>query len=199
LADVSKRRGRPVNPDTRTAILNAAASLIQERGYDQASVDAIAHRAHAGKQTIYRLWGSKARLVADLVRTRTLPFPNVSVPDTGDLRADLVSWQAESLPLITESTMGSVIRALIIDQATIDTTESIKVSLDLPASRADRLRVRLEKARERGEIRQDADLGAAVDLIVGAHVRGLLHLTSLTEDRAEAWADLLVAALRPWP
>lgn len=85
-----RQRGRPRSDLSRQAILQAALDLIAEVGYRNTTIEAIAARAGAGKQTIYRWWPGKADLVLDAVTTdaaRVIP-----VPDTGDLRADLTAF-----------------------------------------------------------------------------------------------------------
>ena len=47
-------RGRPRDPRRREAILEAAAMLLVEVGYDRMTVDALAARAGVSKPTIYR-------------------------------------------------------------------------------------------------------------------------------------------------
>ena len=49
------------------AILRAALDLMAEHGVGGLTVDAVAARAGVGKQTIYRHWGSRARLVHDAI------------------------------------------------------------------------------------------------------------------------------------
>jgi AcrR family transcriptional regulator len=61
----TKLRGRPRSDATRRAILDAAYDLVVAHGYAKVTTDAIAARAGAGKQTIYRWWPSKADLVLD--------------------------------------------------------------------------------------------------------------------------------------
>ena len=50
---------------SRQAILDAAAELIAEVGFRRLTIEAIAVRAGAGKQTIYRWWPSKGAVVFD--------------------------------------------------------------------------------------------------------------------------------------
>ena len=53
------RIGRPRSTAADDAILRAALDIIVEHGIHDASVDDIAARAHAGKDTIYRRWPHK--------------------------------------------------------------------------------------------------------------------------------------------
>jgi AcrR family transcriptional regulator len=91
-ATVSKavrQRGRPRSDLSRQSILQAALELIAEVGYRNTTIEAIAARAGAGKQTIYRWWSGKADLVLDAVTADAAR--EIPVPDTGDLRTDLTT------------------------------------------------------------------------------------------------------------
>jgi Tetracyclin repressor-like, C-terminal domain/Bacterial regulatory proteins, tetR family len=79
---------RPGMSSTRvTEILHATVAVLQEVGYDQLTMDAVAHAARAGKATLYRRWSSKAELVVEAV-CHTEPVPT---PNTGQLRLDLLA------------------------------------------------------------------------------------------------------------
>lgn len=52
---------------SRQAILAGALGELSERGYGGFTIDAVAGRAGVARSTIYRLWGNKARLVADAI------------------------------------------------------------------------------------------------------------------------------------
>jgi AcrR family transcriptional regulator len=191
-----ERRGRPPSPATRQAILEAAAALVREDGYRQTSVAAIAKRAHASNKTVYRIWGSKARLVADAVLTGALPFPVVAVPDTGDLRADLVAWLDESLVVGNEPNTLSIVRALVAEQSmTAGEGNAVTGPAFGPILRA--LHERLETGRRRGEIRPEADADAAIALLVGAQTMGFLDSVEFDKDRARAWVDVIAGGIEP--
>ncbi len=87
------RAGRPtggrLGGDRELEILRAAFELLGEVGYEGLRLDAIAARARTSKATLYRHWPGKAQLVADAVRA-CKDFPH-DVPDTGDLREDLLA------------------------------------------------------------------------------------------------------------
>lgn len=81
------KRGRPRSEAAREAILSAALRLGVEQGLRQVTIDAIAHEAGVGKQTIYRWWSNKY----DVLIEALLAFANevLDVPQTGDLLVDL--------------------------------------------------------------------------------------------------------------
>lgn len=53
-------------------------------------MEAVAARAGTSKAVIYRRWPSRARLLIAALRRRVTPLAE-KVPDTGDLRSDLVA------------------------------------------------------------------------------------------------------------
>jgi len=63
-----KRTARHAAPDSRTAILRAAALEFAEQGYDAARVDRIAVRARLNKAMLYYHFGSKQALYLDVLR-----------------------------------------------------------------------------------------------------------------------------------
>src|SRR5690349_9295898 len=87
--DVVAAQIRPrVEGDREQEILDAALTVLGEVGYDRLTMDAVAQRAKASKATLYRRWNSKATLVVEaLARAKETP----PIPDTGDLRTDLLT------------------------------------------------------------------------------------------------------------
>jgi len=64
------RRGRPPDPDKRRAIARAATRIFLARGFQGASMDAIARAAGVSKLTLYSHFGDKDRLFQEIVRAR---------------------------------------------------------------------------------------------------------------------------------
>ncbi len=89
-----RRRGDALN----AAIYRATLDELAESGYAGLTMERVAERAKASKASLYRRWPSRLELVAEAVRT-VLPTPE-SVPDTGELRGDLIAM------------LGQVARAL---------------------------------------------------------------------------------------
>ncbi len=52
--------------ESANAILDAAAEILSEGGNAAFTMEAVARRARAGKQTIYRWWPNRARLLLDV-------------------------------------------------------------------------------------------------------------------------------------
>ena len=108
----SRRRGEQL----LEAVHSAALEEISEVGLRGASMDRIAHRAGTGKAALYRRWPNVRALALDVfiaTLDEALPAAN---PDTGSLRADLLS----SLTLLSrelDSNLGIVMRELISEAA----------------------------------------------------------------------------------
>jgi AcrR family transcriptional regulator len=83
----TRRRG----PELEDALLTAAWAELMEGGYGKFTIDAVADRAHTGRQVLYRRWPSRWDLVLAAVIHYQQHNP-VIIPDTGDLRDDLIAY-----------------------------------------------------------------------------------------------------------
>jgi AcrR family transcriptional regulator len=166
-AEAAVAAARPrVEGDREQEILDAALEVLAEVGYDRLTMDAVAQRAKASKATLYRRWNSKAKLVVEsLTRMKTTP----DVPDTGDLRADLLTAFCGMGGLTdhdTTSTFGAVVTAVTTDP---EFAAEFREQVVGPKSRVSR-RV-FERARDRGQLREGVDL----DLVAPALAGIVLH------------------------
>ncbi len=80
--------GRPLNTAIDEQLLGATQDLLIEEGFERLTMDAVAKRCGASKATIYRRWPSKTALV---VAAAAALFQAPELPDTGDLREDLLA------------------------------------------------------------------------------------------------------------
>ncbi len=85
-ATAPRTRGRPREADRTPAIMKATMELVDEAGYDHLRIQDVAERAGVGLATIYRRWPTKQALFIDALHAREL-----ELPDTGDVRADLLA------------------------------------------------------------------------------------------------------------
>lgn len=94
-------------------VLDAAIALFAERGIDAASMDAIAEVSGVSKATIYKHWPNKETLCLEALGYLFGADTRHPVPDTGDLRADLIArlsrQPAEDRRQIRERIMPHVI------------------------------------------------------------------------------------------
>jgi AcrR family transcriptional regulator len=151
-----------VEGDREREILDAALEVLSEVGYDRLTMDAVAQRAKASKATLYRRWNSKATLVVDALATQKASPP---VPDSGDLRTDLLTAFCGMGGLTdhdTTQTFGAVMTALSTDPEFRTRVLQPKAQLS---------RALFQRAVDRGEVRTDLDL----DLVAPALAGIVLH------------------------
>jgi AcrR family transcriptional regulator len=155
----------------------------------------VATRAGVGKQTIYRWWPSRAALVLEayLAGSEAIPPPPHHDSVRDDVRALLVWLSA----VLAQPIGGRILAGLIADmQHDHDLAEGFR--RDVVPARRSRMLAALERGRERGEIRADADLEVAVDTLHGAvFYRLLLSGAPLDDEFAQRVAQQVVDGLAP--
>ncbi|MGZ4493773.1 MAG: TetR/AcrR family transcriptional regulator [Nocardioides sp.] len=160
---VRRGRGRPRDPATDTRITNAAAELMLHRGFDRMTVDDVAARAGVGKATVYRRWPSKDDLA--VAAMGTLFAAEIPEPDTGTLAEDLrLSYQ--HVLVFLNSPEGAAFLRMSIAESVRDERIAALYRESTQRREAEARRT-FERARERGEVRPDADLDLAVQWLGG--------------------------------
>jgi AcrR family transcriptional regulator len=183
-----------VEGDREQEILDAALEVLADAGYDRLTMDAVAHRAKASKATLYRRWNSKATLVVEaLARVKGMP----TIPDTGDLRTDLLQTFCGLGGLTdhdTTATLGAVLTAV-----STDPEFAVEFRRQVVEPKARVSRVIFERARDRGELRDDLDL----DIVVPALAGIVLHRVYVFGDKPDsqlierAVDQVILPAVRP--
>jgi AcrR family transcriptional regulator len=142
-----------IEGDREQEILDATLEVLADVGYDRLTMDAVAAKARASKATLYRRWSSKASLVIEALHHSKGPH---EVPDTGSLREDLRAAFCGIGGLgdpETLRTFASVLTALVRDP---EFAECFRRDVVEPKSAYSRQI--WERARDRGELRDDIDL-----------------------------------------
>ena len=191
--DLDVRRGRRRSERSHRAILAATQELLVERSYSEVTIEGIAARAGVGKQTIYRWWPSKAALVLEayLAGSDVVPQPAEQPTVREDVRA-LLAWL---IAVLARPTGGRVVAGLVGDlQHDVDLAEGFH--RDVVPARREAMLAALERGRDRGEIRTDADLELAVDALHGAiFYRLLLSGEPLDDTFAGRLADQVLGGI----
>ncbi len=107
--------GRQIDPrveHTRRVVLQAAAEVVAERGFADASIDAIAQRSGVARSTIYRHWPDRMTLLLGAVRS-LLPPPQV--PTDGDARSILTALATQLSEMLAAEPLGSIVATLIAE------------------------------------------------------------------------------------
>jgi AcrR family transcriptional regulator len=95
----------------RAAVLQATQDELVEHGFDGLSMDQVAARAGVGKTTVYRRWGTTARLVTDLMTE--LAEQSSPPPGTGGIDGDLRANALSVLGAINDPRLGATFQAVI--------------------------------------------------------------------------------------
>lgn len=191
----SMQRSREPNPArrnerSRQAILAATRELVQEWGYGKVTIEAIAARAGVGKQTIYRWWPSKGAVVFDsvLALSESPEGEGVSLPDTGDLEADLKAVMRATAAEFSEPAFDALIRALTVETMQDEALAALyRERLEAPLNRAKR--ARLLSAQRSGQLPADADLDLFLEVLYAPFIQRWLARSGPLDD---AYADRLV-------
>jgi AcrR family transcriptional regulator len=140
-------------------VLQATLDVIAEQGVMGISVDTVAARSGVSKATIYRHWGSRARLIHAAISS--LQPPSIE-PDTGSLRGDLVALLTSLVDYFDSPTVARVFPSFL-DAAVRDPEFATLRQETLRMGRASFERV-VRMGIARGELPHEVDVHLVVDL-----------------------------------
>ncbi|WP_028645482.1 TetR/AcrR family transcriptional regulator [Nocardioides sp. URHA0020] len=147
-------------------ILEATLQVLADVGYDRLTMDAVAAKAKASKATLYRRWTNKVSLVIEaLQHTKSAR----DLPDTGSLRGDLQQVFCGVGGLVDPTAVAMF--ASVLTAITRDADFAAAFRRDVIAPKIAVSRQLWERARDRGELRDDID----VDLLEPALAGIVLH------------------------
>lgn len=182
---------RPRSDDE--TILQAALEVIADVGVAGLTVDAVAAHAGVGKATIYRHWGSRARLVHAAL------FANLhewTEPDTGSLRGDVVLLLEQLVEYLGEPDSARVFTSFL-EAAARDPELRMLLDETEQAGRS-RFARAIRRGIDRDELPPDVDVRLLVDLLMSPVVyrRVLVPSTVRPRDVARV-VDTVLAAFAP--
>lgn len=192
LSTGSRAAGRPREPETDQRILDAAFQLMAQQGYVRMSMDAVAAAAGVTKPTIYRRWSSKI----DLAMAALVAYCDASRPlVVGDTRADLIA-EMEHFRLAMERPYGMSLLGTVLaeEYETPELLAAFRAHLVVPRRSA--LRSILDAAQARGELRPDADISLAVNMLVGAYYAQYLAAVPFARNWSENLVDAVLVGLQ---
>lgn len=147
----------PRTERTRETVLAAAAELLADRGFERVTIDGLAERSGVARSTIYRNWPERAQLLAQAF---AVMCPHHAEVDEGSLEADLRLIGTTLAQGLAHEDWGRALPSLI---AAADHDADLReASVAFTGERRAALRSVLVRARERGEVRPEADLDQAV-------------------------------------
>jgi AcrR family transcriptional regulator len=192
------QRGRPRSDRAERAILDAAREILVTEGFAGLRLEHVAARAGVAKTTIYRRWATKEELC--LAVLEELAGPHIRIDQTGDTRQELRAATANALRAVVETDFGPVIEALV-SQIAMNPQIGDPFRATIVQGRRDEIRRAVMRGMARGDLRADADVEIATELLVGPVYFRLLFGGELTEDFADRVVDAVLAgyAARPNP
>ena len=159
----ARRRGRPRDERASTAITDAALRQLSELGYAKTSMESVASEAGVARATVYRRYRDKADLITAAIAgnssSHLVPGPAV------DPRADLVSYLSEFDERFAEGCL-EVVGTLI--GAREDPWSLALHRERVVGPRLGYARSLLEQARRLGQLRADADIDLALQMLAGS-------------------------------
>ena len=180
--------GRPRKASIDTAILDAAADLLSQRGYRGMTVGAVAAAAGVTEPTVYLRHPTKHDLaVAAIPRLPMLSRP----PDTGDTKRDLTLLLTDLVA--TGRTIGLSITGVVLAEESEhpELLEHWRTTVGAAALRA--VHDIIEHGQGRGQVRGDVRAPIVADLLLGAYLGHYTHQGQ--PDRA--WIGHVIDTL--WP
>jgi AcrR family transcriptional regulator len=190
----SRAMGRPREARADRAILSATLELMAEHGVHDVRVDEVAGRAGVGKATIYRRYRSKDELITAAVAGLV---SEITVPDTGWTRADLLSLMRSAVEVYRGSVEAAVMPSLV-DAMSRDAELARLFREGFLARRRAALRAVLERGIERGDLRGDLDVDLALDVLGGPlFYRLLITGGPIDEQLAEGVVELILRGFAP--
>jgi AcrR family transcriptional regulator len=151
---VERRRGAALEH----ALLDTACAELSEKGYANFTMDAVAARAGTSTPVLYRRWSNKRDLARAAVG-HTARNSELTVPDTGDLRGDVLAlMRASNQPGARLITMVSIDLGGYFQETGTSPAQLLnQLAGDLPLLNA--MDAIYQRASDRGEI----DLGCVTE------------------------------------
>lgn len=160
---VTRGPGRPRDERASSAITDAALRQLEKVGYGQVTMDSVAAEAGVARATVYRRYRDKADLVTASIAGNSTA--HLATGPTDDPRADLVDYLREFDERFADGCLEVV--------GTLIGAREDPRALDLHRRRVVEPRMAyqrtlLEQARRLGQLRADADLDLALQMLTGS-------------------------------
>src|SRR3954451_20253856 len=148
--------------NTDEAIIEATRELLIEEGVHRLTIEGVAARAGVAKTTIYRRYRSKHELALAVLFDMVQRV--VAVEDSGDTRAELITFVDGAVRVLESTLMGRVMRGLVSDFAT-DPELGEAFREQVIAVRVAEVRRLVDRGIERGDLAADVDYELVHELL----------------------------------
>ncbi|MFI8996529.1 TetR/AcrR family transcriptional regulator [Streptomyces sp. NPDC053542] len=186
------RGGRPKDPEVDGKVLDAAAGLLEELGYQELTIEKVAARAGVTRKTVYNRWANKSALVGELlIRNAQVDH----IPDLGDTRAEMRELFAQIVRDVGESRgrLLSSLWATIGDPAVLH-----RFRTEVLGPRRQFARAAVQRGVARGDLPADIDVDLLIDMWSGTVMfRTEVRSDALLDSQADAMVELALSGCVP--
>ncbi len=180
-----------VPADIRARVMPAVIDELARWGVERFSVEAMAARHHLDSAMVYRYWGDRQRLIIDAAIADVDGLS--SEVDTGSLRGDLFALARALSDRLNTDVGRTMVRAVMIDRPGRH-DEDTRMMFWL--ARFNVVRAVIDRARERGELREGVNTLAAVLMVLAPlSIRAIFSDEPVDDDYCAAIADMAWHAL----
>jgi AcrR family transcriptional regulator len=180
-----------VPADIRARVMPAVIDELARWGVERFSVEALAERHRLDAAMIYRYWGDRQRLIVDAAIADVEALN--SAADTGSLRGDLLALARAVTDRVNTEVGRTLLRAVVMDRPGRHDEDT---RMMFWGARFNVVRAVVDRARERGELREDVNTLAAVMIVLAPlNIRALYSDAPVDDDYCVAIADMAWHAL----
>ena len=187
----------------RDKLLRAAAVVFAREGLQGATTRMIAKEAEVNEVTLFRLFESKERLLAEVLANERQAQCDTLLSKTSwttDLRADL---RAHALAFNAMLEKNEAMIRTLIGEAQRHPAHAKQVIQESIRPARDGFIAYLTAARKAGRVRKDVKLPAAVDMFTGMLLSGMLRRTAhgiadyTTKHYLDTCLEIFVSGIAP--
>lgn len=189
----SHRSGRPRSAHVDYAVIDAAVDLLAEGGVAGLSLQKVAERAGVSLASVYRRYRDVDDLLVTLAR---IPAGTVPLPDTGNAAQDLAAAIAAASAIMQDERVSSFILEMYGAQGGRPLLKQALLQ-DIQEGRP-RWVAMFRRAIDRGDIRPDIDIDAAIDAVLAVMIyRRMVYPGDLGPAGQAGLVDLILHGLLP--
>jgi AcrR family transcriptional regulator len=188
-AKEDRKPGRPRDDTVDEAIIDATLELLAEVGMAGLSIEGIVARAGVSKAALYRRWDSKETLVIDAVVAKV---ERTSFEESGEIRKDLLAILQIFGHFVSGTKAGSVF-PWVMGEVSQGTELGDRYAREVILPRRRMISRVIEGGIERGELKPDLDVTAAVDMFLGPVI--IRKVMGDHHESTSGWGEHLVDTL----
>lgn len=187
----SQPSGDPIPADVRALVMPAVLDELTRWGVERFSIEALAERHHLDPAMVYRYWADRRQLIVDAVLSDVETVS--SGTDTGSLRGDLEALARNVTNRINTEIGCTLLRALVMDRRG---GHDELTRMRFWRAHFGAMRAVVDRARERGELRDGVNTLAAVQILLAPlNIRALYSDVPVDDDYCAAIVDMAWHAL----